>query len=346
MGVYKYNKTWYYKFVIRGKQYHRAIPEAVNERQAIEAETFAKSEIFKNKFNLVDNIGEMMFSDLIDVYIEYTKSNNLSWKCNTSKAERFRTFFRNKRLNEITPIMVENYRIQRKKEFKDKKQTKKISNATINRDIEILRKIFNIAIDNDWCDKNPASSKKVKKFREDNHIIRSLSVEEEQALLEACTCKFKYLKNIIITALNTGMRKNEILGLTWDCVNFQENFIALLKTKSGKSRNIPINVKLREILQEQKELSTGNYVFENPETHTRYSDLKRSFINVCKKANVKNFRFHDLRHTAATRMASSNINLIVVKDILGHADIKTTMRYAHPVDEIKLQAVNALANYH
>lgn len=153
------------------------------------------------------------------------------------------------------------------------------------------------------------------------------------------------MKPILICALNTGMRKGEILGLTWNCVDFKEGFITLLRTKSGKKRKIPISSALRPILEELRNNKTGHYVFTSAWTGSRYFDLKRSFPSICKMAGIEDLRFHDLRHTAATRMVSAGIDLVVVQDILGHADIKTTMRYAHPVPERKLLAVEALANF-
>lgn len=84
------------------------------------------------------------------------------------------------------------------------------------------------------------------------------------------------------------------------------------------------------------------YVFTNPETQKTYYDLKKPFKRLCDKAKITNLRFHDLRHTVATRMVSSSIDLVVVQELLGHNDIKTTMRYSHPVPQRKLEAVNAL----
>lgn len=89
----------------------------------------------------------------------------------------------------------------------------------------------------------------------------------------------------------------------------------------------------------------GDDVFVNPQTGTKYLRPEKSFNKAVKNAEVRNFRFHDLRHTAATRMTELGIDLAVVQEILGHSDIKTTMRYAHPVPERKLKAIEALNDY-
>ena len=96
------------------------------------------------------------------------------------------------------------------------------------------------------------------------------------------------------------MRRGEILNLKWSNLDFQYGFIELLDTKSGKARKIPISSTLNNVLSSIDKLS--EYVFINPETNKPYTDIKKSFHKVLDKANIKNFRFHDLRHTVATRL--------------------------------------------
>ncbi|HBG49942.1 MAG TPA: hypothetical protein DDW90_10675 [Cyanobacteria bacterium UBA9971] len=139
------------------------------------------------------------------------------------------------------------------------------------------------------------------------------------------------------------MRKSEILDLQWSCVDFTQKYIDVLQTKSGKPRQIPMSERLYNTLNEQKRIN--EYVFINPITKNRHGNINDIFPDFLKKAEVKNFRFHDLRHTAATRMVEKGADLVVVKDILGHADINITMRYAHPVPEMKLKAIKALNDY-
>jgi len=343
MAVYQSKGRWYFRFQIKGKQYNRAVPEATSKRDAEKAEIRFKSDLLQGKYNLVEGKGEMSFSKLIDVYIEYSKTNNLSWKGCVSRAEKLRGYFGKKKIGEISPIDIERYRTEQKRTPKINGAQR--SNTTINREIEILRKMFNIAIDNNWLDNNPCSSRKVKKLREENKQERFLLPEEEERLIEACSGEHIYMKPVVICALNTGMRKGEILGMKWNCIDFKNGFITLLQTKSGKARKIPISSALMPELQELYENRNSDFVFSNPITQNGYYDLKRAFPSICKKAGIVRLRFHDLRHTAATRMVAAGIDLIVVKDILGHADISTTMRYAHPVPERKLMAVEALANF-
>jgi len=189
---------------------------------------------------------------------------------------------------------------------------------------------------------NPVSQ--VEYLDEGEGITRILTQEEEIRLLNESPL---YLRNIIITALNTGMRKMEILSLKWEFVNLDKNTITINQsnTKSKKTRMIPISSYLRKILLEQKLLCGGSeYIFPNDSGDSHITDIKRSFSTACKKAEIIGFRFHDLRHTAGTRMIESGVNVVLVSKILGHSDINLTVkRYIHPEDSLR-DAVEKLAN--
>ena len=141
------------------------------------------------------------------------------------------------------------------------------------------------------------------------------------------------------------MRKSEILTLKWLNIDFKTNCIELLNTKSGKKRKIPLSNKLREVFLEIKKTNTSEYVFINPQTGDRYIDIKKSFNTAVKKADIKNFRFHDLRHTFATRLIEMGVDIVVVKELLGHASISTTMIYVHSDVERKTNAINLIDSY-
>ena len=239
--------------------------------------------------------------------------------------------------------------------YKEIIKEKNRSNATINRHLELLSKMFNLCIENDLIEKNPCQA--VGQLREENFKIRFLTTEEEKALFNAIETTsysnknnevifpYIHLKPLIICALQTGMRRSEIFGLKWAQVDFKNGFIDVLKTKSGKARKIPISKRLETILKDVLATSGNNdYVFINMATNKPYTDIKKSFSTVLKNANIENFRFHDLRHTVATRMVESGVDLLVVQEILGHSNIQTTMRYAHPVPERKKKAIDCLCD--
>jgi len=260
-----------------------------------------------------------------------------SWKKDQEHLKRFNQVFGEKKLSNITT-----------KDIDDHKQNRleKVKPATVNRELEVLRHLFYLA--KRWkkfFGENPVSESGLLKVS--NQIERILTYDEEELLL--CNSAV-HLKPIITTALYTGMRKGEILSLTWNDIDLDKSLITVKETvsKSKKSRKVPISSMLRKLFVEQK-LKTGwnEYVFLNPDgkPYLRPDSLKRCFEGACNRSNIKGLRFHDLRHTAATRMIENGANIVAVSKILGHADIKTTMRYAHPDESLKEAVENLSARY-
>ena len=175
-------------------------------------------------------------------------------------------------------------------------------------------------------------------FKENNQRLRFLTEVEIDSLLTACT---PHLRPIVETALHSGMRRGELLSLKWEQI--RNGFIYLTETKSGKARQIPINDRLAEVF---REVRRGNqlkspYVFCDSQGR-RFYEVKRSFVSACRRAGLEDFRFHDLRHTFASRLVMKGASLKAVQELLGHADMKMTMRYAHLSQEHLRDSVNLL----
>jgi len=190
---------------------------------------------------------------------------------------------------------------------------------------------------------NPVSESGIPKVNDIKERI--LTIEEEKRLLDASP---EYLQDIINVALNTAMREGEILGLKWEWIDFTENLIQLpqTNTKNKKIRKVPINEKVRKILLKLKLKTGGNkYVFESPVVpNNNISYIQRSFKTACRIANIDNLRFHDLRHTAATRLVESGVPIHTVSKLLGHSSITVTERYSHPEESVK-DAVEILEDF-
>ncbi|MDD5491202.1 MAG: site-specific integrase [bacterium] len=183
---------------------------------------------------------------------------------------------------------------------------------------------------------NPVT--KVKLFKENNKRIRYLELKEIKSLLDVCS---KHLKPIVITALNTGMRKGEILGLKWKDLDFKQDFIYLEHTKNNELREIPMNKVLKDTLLSIEKNPLSEYVFCDKDGSS-FKEVKRSFGTAMKKAGIKDFRFHDLRHTFASHLVMNGIDLLTVKELLGHKSIEMTLRYAHLSPNHKRRAVELL----
>jgi integrase len=142
------------------------------------------------------------------------------------------------------------------------------------------------------------------------------------------------------------MRRGEILTLKWSDVDLDMNMITInqTNTKSKKSRKVYINSVLKRLFLELRLKSAGNeYVFLNDKGN-RLKEIKNGYNSACRRAGIEGLRFHDLRHSAATRMIESGANIVAVSKILGHSDIKTTMRYTHPDNSLK-DALENLVNF-
>ena len=172
---------------------------------------------------------------------------------------------------------------------------------------------------------------------------RYLSDEEIERLISNSD---NYLKPIVIMALNSGMRKGEILNLKWDRVDLLNRVILIDndKTKNGKSRKIPVNDTLYDALSDINKVRRINmpYVFYNADTLKPYKDIKKGFGSALKKSHITDFRFHDLRHTFASLLVMKGVDLVTVRDLMGHKDIKMTLRYSHLSNSHLIEGVKVL----
>ena len=265
-------------------------------------------------------------------YITYKKETEKkpSWKCDEQhlRIHLIPFFGRNRKLSDIKPQDVDDYKSLRLKE--------NAAPATVDRELSALRHLINLAERwNKFFGKNPVSIAGL--LHPNNQKERTLTHEEQKRLLDSTN---EYLRPVIIFALNTGMRKSEILTLKWSNVDLKTRIITLEKTntKSKKLRGIPINTVVRKLMLELKLKGKGSeYVFLSSKgmPYKKEDSLRQPFLGALRRAGIEGLRFHDLRHTAATRMIESGASIVAVSKILGHEDLKTTMRYAHPEDSLK-----------
>ena len=214
----------------------------------------------------------------------------------------------------------------------------KVSAATRNRHLTMLKAMFNKGIEWGLATGNPAGG--IGRLRENGARTRFLDCDEIEQLLVASSESFR---PILITALHTGMRRGEILNLKWADVDFKNRIITIQESKSGKKRMLPMDATVCEALSLLPTRFQQGYVFPSPvkEGQPRY-DFKRQFGNAVKEADIHNFRFHDLRHTFASHLVMSGVDLMTVKELLGHATLTMTMRYAHLAPDHRLRAIKTL----
>ena len=193
------------------------------------------------------------------------------------------------------------------------------SPSTANRYLTHLSSIFNRAKHfGDFYGENPCAA--IKKKREPNHRVRYLSLEEMDRLSRAIHPR---LRPIVACAIMTGMRRGELLGLVWQNINLERRVIHILKSKSGRSREIPIAGALWKALVEFGVRPAG-VVFNLPAI-----TLRRHFHRALRDAHIESFRFHDLRHTFASHFIMRTGDLIALQRLLGHSSLTQTQKYAH-----------------
>lgn len=258
----------------------------------------------------------------------YSKPNVRSWKSDLYNFNCIKSFFGELYLNEITSLLVEKFKIERVKEVKP---------TTVNRALARLKSIFNKAIDwGKFNGINPVRS--VKFFLEDNQRTRYLEKEEIAKFLKYCAGN---IKPVAVVALNTGMRKSEILNLKWHDIDFKGDIIYLLKTKNNNKREIPMNDAVKTALIKVKRHPESQYIFCG-KNGKPMQNIRKSFFTALKKAGIINFRFHDLRHTFASQLVTFGVDLNTVRELLGHKSLEMTLRYSHLSPDHKKRAVDIL----
>lgn len=227
---------------------------------------------------------------------------------------------------------------------------KGISKATINRDLTDLKSAINKALQWGLIPFNPL--KNHKPFKLDKFPkTRYLLPHEETALRQALENNpLNYIKPLIILALNTGMRRGELLSLTWPDINFQSNMITLQPkhTKTGLTEYVHLNSEAREVLKAVKAYHqnrewNSEWVFLT-NAGRRIFSVQKVFQTVLRHADITRFRFHDLRHTFASKLVMAGVDLNTVRELMRHASIEMTLRYAHLAPEHKMAAVEKLVN--
>ncbi|MBI3814326.1 MAG: site-specific integrase [Nitrospinae bacterium] len=296
--------------------------------------------MIEGKWFEVDEAKQHTFDDLMEKFMREHAPGKESKTQESYKNSlvHLNPFFSGMTLADITPKNISDYYENRKGEG--------ASIATINREFAMLSKAFNLAYKRwEWVKENPCN--KAQKEPENNQVDRWLIEDEYQRLIKASTGYLDgQLTDIILMALHTGMRQGEILSLKWNDVDLFRKVITVLKTKNKKPKSIPMTDTIHDLLvRKSKVVIMSGYIFTTDSNRIKKRTLIREFDKVMVKAGINDFTFHCLRHTAATWMIQSGIDIYTVSKILGHRDIKTTMKYAHHYPESLRHGVRAIDNF-
>jgi len=332
MAIYKIagkkGARWGVDFYDNG---HR-IKKIIGSRQDAEhALHLLKADSLRGELRLIKR-SDISFKELTEKYLDYGKTNGKrSLRRDRSSVKALMSHFKYLKISQITSLLIEEYK---KKRLEEKRKP-----GTINRELSALRHMLNLA--KRWKIIRESPMSEVKQLKEEKCKMRILDKDEADLLIDVAA---EHLKPIILVALNTGMRQGEILSLKWDDIDFVRYSIHIREenSKSGKARNVPMNSLVAETLKKLKR--NCEFVFKNPRRRgKRIKDISWSFKKALRESGIEKLRFHDLRHTAASWMVvKCGIDLVTVKEILGHSDIKITMIYCHASQDSKRRAVEGL----
>lgn len=327
MRIYKRKGIYYIDYSFNGKRRRKKVGTSKKMAELALKETELR--IAKGQYLGVIEPETMIVDDLCEKYLKFSKSGKTpkSHIRDITSIKNLLREFSGTLISDVTSYALESYMNKRKNV---------VEPATVNREIACMKHMFNKAVE--WGYLGSNKLKAVKRFKEPPARVRYFNDEENENLLRCCN---EQLKSIVITALNTGMRKGEILGLQWTDVDMKNRIITLRNTKNNEARTIPINDILYKELKSIGPEGDGQYVFSH-ENGDRYDDIKTAFKGALKRAEIKNFRFHDLRHTFASRLVMAGVDIRTVQQLMGHKDIKMTMKYSHLSDAHMKEAVKRL----
>lgn len=255
-------------------------------------------------------------------------------------------------LRAVSGFDIERFKARRKKDG--------IAPATINRDLDRIRKVYSCAVEWDFVAEHPM--RKVKRMKVDNARVRYLSADEEQRLRAALQAReterrasrdrhnawhaargseghpqwpedgyIDHVMPLVLLALNTGMRRGELFSLDWRSVNLPLRLVTVEagNAKSGRTRHIPLNDEATGLLTRWRRQGTGKGLVFPGAGGARLTNINKSWDGITTAAKLTDFTFHDLRHSFASGLVMAGVDLNTVRELLGHADIVMTLRYSH-----------------
>jgi len=215
-------------------------------------------------------------------------------------------------------------------EWKASMLTKGQKTSTINRSLTSLRSLFNQAVKDGKIRDNPTA--RIKKLREDNQRVRYLTEQEIFKLLDCATPR---LHDFIILGVNTGMRKSNLINLQWEDIDFGAGVIHVLKTKSGKAYELPMNESVLNLLKRLSYKERSGRIIDT-------TNLKREWTSAVKQSGIIDINIHTLRHSYASHMVMKGLDMFTLSKLMGHADMKMTQRYSHLAPNFKKIAANMI----
>ncbi|HJW85456.1 MAG TPA: tyrosine-type recombinase/integrase [Candidatus Brocadiaceae bacterium] len=336
-GAYKACGTWCIEFFDDSKQWQSlTFKDIRNKSDAEKRLTLFISDRERGQLKLPKKKSIPTLAEYAKTYLEQcrgAKENTLALKRRAVGV--LVKYLGEHQIDKITPFIIEKFRIQRKEQDA-------VKDSSINVDIGILSHVYTTAISEGVIDANPCQ--KVKRLKVTQVKDRVLSGDEIAAILDMPEGKNHLM---ILTALFTGMRLNEVLNLTWDDIDFGKGIIHVFQSKTSKTFDIPLSDCLRTALEAYRTHPVGSRVFEDREITRRVVlEYSKHFSSLFKDMGIQGFTFHNLRHTFASIMQSDlGIGAVTVMGMTGHSSLGMLQKYSHTGLAAKQTAIQALNSH-
>lgn len=327
MSLLKRGEVWWSYFYVDGVRYQQSTGTA-NRRRAEQNELKFKADVNARRHNLVQVDPTLTFGALAARFVATAgpKPHHLD------RLKHLLPYFGNVPLVKLTKNMAREYRRYRQSE-------KSIKDATVNRDVAVLRHLLYWATDEGLLPANPLA--RLRMERERRTVRPVMSVGEEDKLPAVAP---KHLADLIVGALDTGMRRGELLGQRWEHIDFGRKLLSVTRSKTpeGEAREIPLTKRLLEVLQARRQGEGLVFLYNDQPLKT----IKRSWKTALTNAGIRHFRFHDLRHTFNTRLLEAGVMQEVRKALMGHSSgEKVHSAYTHVESPAKRDAIARLEKW-
>ena len=300
---------------------------------------------------VVQRKAKVLFEDIFEEYLKFAKANKKTWKHNDLLVyNKHLSYLAKSDPRTLKPKDFEDLK-QRKLTEVDKKTGRVLAPKTVQHILATARHIFNHAIKNELIKNltNPIGSGRVRMPKVENQKIGFFTKEKAQELLELLQQREnKRLYELTTLLLFTGARFSEVARLTWSDINFNTNLIYFASSKDGNARYIKMSNRVLEVVNSLYKNKINNLVIPTINGN-KYEKMPKEWqIEVDKlipgndDANKDRLTTHSLRHTHASWLAQSGVDILHIKEQLGHKKIETTMRYSHLIDDRRHQATEKL----
>lgn len=302
-----------------------------------------ESAIREGRYFKISESKKKTLRDLIDRYVKEILPQKKSIQSQKSQFDWWKKQIGDYSLADITPALLIECRgkLLAEKSERDIQRTP----ATANRYCAALSHAFTMAVKEwGWLQDNPIL--KITKLKEPRGRTRYLEEAERERLLNVCKeSKSPYLYILVMLAISTGARRMEILGLKWQDVDLERGLIILHDTKNGEKRSLPLMSVAKELMKEHYKNRTDqtNLVFPS-NNFKKPIDIRAPFETALKKAEIEDFRWHDLRHSTASYLAMNGASLAEIAAVLGHKTLSMVKRYAHLSDSHTAGVVEKMNN--